>query len=203
MGGGLTKSGTDTNGKFFLCTNATCLQINILSFDFFADGNVNEDVFVYSNCFESQQSLTIYHNKYANTQGWIKISAAALDKGSGKLRQVSLADALQLPYEGYAVFRDYVDHLEYIRSCSEIREKGIYAELGSYQCHVFLDWRFVTGEQWREVCKSLNGSGAPSIQARKDEMIAAAHEKDLMHLAVIKKKAPKMGGNKASDTDDD
>jgi len=161
-------------------------------FDFFTpNGNVNEDVFVYSNCYEDQRSLIIYHNRFADSRGWIKVSAAALDKGSGQLKQASIAEALQLPYDGFAIFTDYVNRLEYIRSCSEIREKGIYSELSSYQCHVFLDWRFVTGEQWHEVCESLNGSGTLSIKTTRDAMIAAAGEKALVVLTVVKKKGTK------------
>ncbi len=49
------------------------------------------------------------------------------------------------------IFRDYVTHLEYIRSCRELVEKGLFVLLGAYQCHVFLDWRFVSGEQWKTV----------------------------------------------------
>lgn len=151
---------------------------NFWLYDFFltqsgnggTSGIVNEDVFAYSNRLGNERALVVYHNKYAETRGWIKTSAASMDKASGNLIQKSLAEALYLPIESYAIFKDSVTKLEYIRSCRELTEKGLYMELGSYQCHVFLDWRFVTGEQWGEVNRKLAGAGADSIQARFEEI---------------------------------
>ncbi len=94
-----------------------------------ADGGVDENVFAYSNIHNDERGLVLYHNRFADTSGWIKISAAYLDKGTGDLRQKSLAEALGLPFEGYVIFKDYVTHLEYIRSCEEFWQKGMYVEL--------------------------------------------------------------------------
>ena len=71
---------------------------NFLLYDFYTqEGNVNEDVFAYSNRRGDERGLVLYHNKFAETGGWIKVSAAYLDKGSGDLRQRSLAEGLDLP----------------------------------------------------------------------------------------------------------
>ncbi len=53
---------------------------NFLLYDFYTpEGNVNEDVFAYSNrtgdpqnAVASERGLVVYHNKYADTRGWIK-----------------------------------------------------------------------------------------------------------------------------------
>jgi glycosidase len=146
---------------------------NFLLYDFFTpEGQVNEDVFSYSNRFQDERGLVIYHNKYASTRGWIKTSCAFMDKTTGKLVQKTLAEGLSLPAEGYAIFRDYVTHLEHIRPCRELVEKGFYAELGGYQCHVFMDWRFVNSREWGMVNEALNGAGVESVQAKYDEMFA-------------------------------
>ncbi len=58
--------------------------------------------------FNDELGLIIYHNRFADTRGWIKTSAAYLDKGSGDLRQKSLAEGLSLPFEGFVIFKDYV-----------------------------------------------------------------------------------------------
>src|SRR5829696_8870854 len=104
---------------------------------FTAQGGVDENVFAYSNIHGDERGLVIYHNRYADTTGWIKISAAYLDKNTGDLRQKSLAEGLGLPFDGYVIIKDYVTHLEYIRSCAELWQKGLYFELGAYQHHVF------------------------------------------------------------------
>ena len=139
-------------------------------FDLFtAEGNVYENVFAYSNVFNDERGLVLYHNRFADTRGWIKTSAAYLDKATGDLRQKSLAEALGLPFEGYVIFKDFVTHLEYIRSCEELWQKGLYVELHAYQHHVFMDWRFVEDERWHDIYVALNGAGAESMQAKWDE----------------------------------
>jgi hypothetical protein len=97
---------------------------------------------------------------------------------NGGLSQKSLADGLGLPSDGYVIFRDGITNLEYIRSCREIREQGMYVELGAYKCHTFLDFRFVDGGQWMDVCNALNGAGVPSMQAKFDEMFAPKLEEE-------------------------
>jgi len=135
-------------------------------------GKVNEDVFAYSNQLGNDRSLVIYHNKHAETRGWIRLSAAFMDKGSGKLIQQSISGSLSLPEEGFVIMKDHVTGQEYIRSCQEVSEKGIYLDLGSYQCHVFLDWRFVSGDIWGEINRNLHGAGTPSIQEKFDQLVA-------------------------------
>jgi hypothetical protein len=139
---------------------------------FTSGGTVDENVFAYSNVFNDERGLVVYHNRFADTSGWIKVSAAYLDKTTGDLRQKSLAEALGLPFEGYVIVKDYVTHLEYIRSCEELWQKGMYLELHAYQHHVLMDWRFVEDEKWKDVYDALNGAGVESMQARWDEMFA-------------------------------
>jgi glycosidase len=149
-----------------------------LLFDFFTpEGHVNEDVFAYSNRLQDERGLIIYHNKYASTRGWVKTSCAFMDKTTGQLVQKTLSEGLALPAEGYAIFRDYVTHLEYIRPCRDLTERGLYVELGAYQCHAFLDWRFVNSDEWGKVCEALGGAGVESMQAKYDEMFAPRPEK--------------------------
>jgi hypothetical protein len=140
------------------------------------DGGVDENVFAYSNIFNDERGLVIYHNRFAETRGWIKISAAYLNKNTGDLRQKSLAEGLSLPFEGYVIFKDYVTHLEYIRSCEEFWQKGMYLDLHAYQHHVFMDWRFVEDSNWELVNSALNGAGVESMQAKWEEMFGVKEE---------------------------
>ena len=143
---------------------------NFLLYDLYrADGSVDENVFAYSNRSGEQRGMIVYHNRFADTRGWIKTSAAYIDKASGDLRQKSLAEGLGAPYEGFVLFRDMVTHLEYIRSCEELWWKGLYFELGAYQCHAFVDWRFVEDERWAEIHQTLNGAGTESMGTLWDE----------------------------------
>jgi hypothetical protein len=142
------------------------------------DGHVDENVFAYSNRSASgERGLVIYHNRFAGTRGWIKASAAYLDKESGNLVQRSLAEGLDLPPSGFAIFRDLVTHLEYIRSCTELHEKGMFLQLQAYQHHAFLDWRFVDGPEWQSIHDALKGEGVESMQARWEEAFGSKTER--------------------------
>jgi hypothetical protein len=165
---------------------------NFLLYDFYtSEGYVNEDVFAYSNRSGDERGLVVYHNKFADTRGWVKTSAAYMDKGSGNLVQKTLGEGLGLPTgpSDYVIFRDYVSHLEYIRPCRELAEKGLFVLLGAYQCHVFLDWKFVSGEQWRALYEVLNGAGVPSMQAKFDELFVVKEEVSVKPEKAKKRKA--------------
>lgn len=143
------------------------------------EGSVNEEVFAYSNLSGDERGLVIYHNKFAETRGWVKNSVSVQHK--------SLADALGLPDSGFVIFKDYVSHQEYIRSCRELREKGLYVELAAYECRAFMDFRFVGGDQWQAVHDSLNGGSVSSMQRKWDEMFAGM---EVVEEKVIIKKKP-------------
>jgi glycosidase len=178
-------------------------------YDFFTcDGHVNEDVMAYSNGVgdgisngSSQRSLIVYHNKFAETRGWIKTSVAAMDKTSGQLRQINLGQALGLRGGdlNYTIFRDLVSGLEYIRSSRRLAEEGLYLELKAYQLHTFIDFREIEdgGGKWQTVCSDLNGSGYWSVQARFDELFSKpAPVEEEMPVKIIKRKKTKSSETK-------
>lgn len=172
---------------------------NFYLYDFYSSsGNVDENVFAYSNIYNDERGLVLYHNRFANTKGWIKTSAAYLDKRSspadkstGDLRQKSLAEGLSLPFEGFVIFKDYVTHLEYIRSCEELWGKGLYVELHAYQHHVFMDFQFEESSEWKVVCDALNGAGVESMSAKWEEMFGSKSEVVVEEVKVkkLRKKA--------------
>ncbi|HSL43053.1 MAG TPA: alpha-amylase family glycosyl hydrolase [Anaerolineales bacterium] len=163
-----------------------------------SDGGVDENVFAYSNVHDDERGLVIYHNRFADTRGWIKTSAAYLNKNTGDLRQKALAEGLGLPFEGYVIFKDYVTHLEYIRSCDDLWQKGMYLDLHAYQHHVFMDWRFVDDERWSDVYAALNGAGVESMQRKWDEMFGVKEE-DAEALKVKKPRRKAVKKVKASE----
>jgi glycosidase len=144
-------------------------------FDFYTSGGrVNENVLAYCNRRGSERALVLYHNRYATARGWVRVSAAALDRSSGQLVQRSLAEALDLPRSGFAIFTDYVTHLEYVRDCAELWDKGLYAELAAYEHQAFLDWRIVYGADWDLACRVLNGAGVESVESMVERKMADA-----------------------------
>ena len=150
-------------------------------YDFYtSDGAVNEDVFVFSNRRGDARSLVVYHNKYAETSGWIRTAAV-----TGK----TLGQGLGLTSDAtdYLVMRDAHSGLEYIRSQRELSEQGLYLELHAYSTHVFIDLRDVhdADGQWRRLAEWLGGRGVPSLdEARRDlelQPLHAALQRDDAH----------------------
>lgn len=160
---------------------------NFLLYDFYTpDGTVNEDVFTYSNRFEEEQSLVVYHNRYAQTHGWIRTSASFSSKidGNGErvMMQKTLGEGLGLSdnQETFVIFRDQVTGMEYIRSNVEIHQQGLYFELDAYKYHVFLDFKQVkddSSHRYAQLCEVLNGRGVPTIdEALKELFLRPVHD---------------------------
>ena len=152
---------------------------NFVLYDFHAGERVDENVFAYSNRVDEHRALVLYHNSHATTSGWIRESVPFLVAGEGeggRLDRTSLADALVAPDEKdcYLAFRDQTEGVEYIRSTRELREQGMYVELGEYQFHVFMDFREIRDDQagsWGRLHADLNGSGVVSLEEERKQLL--------------------------------
>jgi glycosidase len=150
---------------------------NFLLYDFFTpQGSVNEDVFAYSNGLGDVRALVVYHNKFADTSGWVRSSVGFLDKGSRQVMQRNLKEGLNLTgKEGhFVIFRDQSHQLEYIRPSKELAEQGLFVQLGAYKYHVFLDFREVADDSYSSYSRLyeyLNGRGVPSIEEALKELL--------------------------------
>ena len=153
---------------------------NFLLYDFYTpEGQVDENVFAYSNRAYGERSLVLYHNSYAETSGWLQTSAAYAIKGPNEekaLVQKTLSSGLDIPNEPdtFLLFHDAIGGLEYIRSCRELHENGFYAQLKAYQVHVFLDFQVVKdneSKQYARLNHTLKGKGVPNIREALQELL--------------------------------
>lgn len=148
---------------------------NFHLYDFYkVDGSVDENVIVYSNKFENSCSLIIFNNVFGDTSGWINRSCSYLEKSSGLLKTASLAEALGLSNEdkNFIVFQDHINGLQYVRSCAQLAESGLFVELQAYKYHVFTDFRQVSDsdDQWKKLWGKLNGKGCIDIETELDKI---------------------------------
>ena len=159
-------------------------------YDFFTpQGNVNEDVFAYSNQLGEERALVVYHNKFARAQGWLR-SSTSFPKRVGEKRtlvQTTLAAGLDLPdnRNRYVIFHDYISGLEYIRNCHDLHKNGLYIELDAYKYHVFLDFRMVSDDkarQYANLAKQLNGKGVANIDEALQEMVLRSVRQPFLEL---------------------
>jgi hypothetical protein len=146
---------------------------NFTLYDFWTgEGAVNEDVFAYSNRVGDERALVIYHNRFAETAGWVRTSVGFAQKKPDcekAIVQRNLCEALGLAADekSWVIFRDNSSGLEYLRSARELRDSGLFVQLNAYGCHVFLDWREVCDEAglYEQLAAKLEGRGVPSIEA--------------------------------------
>ncbi len=132
---------------------------------------MNENVFAYSNRKGNERGIVLYHNKFAETSGWIRTSTSIGVKGPNGdtlLVQKSLGEALDFNSDGrtYYIFRDYASGLEYIRSGRELCDRGLYVDLKAFEYHAFLDFREISDDDfgtWGQLCHILNGRPVQSM----------------------------------------
>ncbi|WP_456438975.1 alpha-amylase family glycosyl hydrolase [Caldithrix abyssi] len=148
---------------------------NFLLYDLYNDdGQVNENVFAYSNYFHEERALVLYNNSFSHAAGWINLSAAF--KTNEQLIQKPLWEGLKLhfPEDALIVFRDHISGLYYIREMKELKERGLFVDLGAYKFQVYLDFRPVfdsTHEPYRQLCQHLNGQGVMDLNIALKKML--------------------------------
>ncbi len=142
------------------------------------EGFVNEDVFAYSNRNGDDRALVVYHNRFAEARGWIRLSVGFAVK-SGDDRAIvrsNLAEGLGLHADSsyYCIFRDQISGLEFLRNSQDLWNQGLYVELGAFKYHVFLDVREVRDDQWSHYARlagELGGRGVPNVDRALREMV--------------------------------
>jgi glycosidase len=135
------------------------------------DGNVNEDVFAYSNMRGGERSLVVYHNKFAETRGWIKTAAV-----TGKTLREALG--LAAGETDFVLLHDERSGLEFLRPASDLAERGLYVELHAYETQAFLEMRELSDSdgRWARLAAELGGRGVPSVgEALRELEMAPLH----------------------------
>jgi len=150
---------------------------NFWLFDFIDGyGNVNENVFAFTNTEHGERALIFYNNKYENTSGTIFRSSSKLmnNYGGGGIETRTIAEALWIKpsQKHFYIFRDHISNLEFIKTGIDIAVNGFYAGLGAFKYLVYLDWREVYDESgdWEKLAWKLGRSGVPNMQRALEEM---------------------------------
>jgi hypothetical protein len=174
---------------------------NFALYDFKTDTGIDENVYAYSNRNGDQRALVLYHNHYAVTAGRIRESspiAIAGDSDNPELRTTSISESLGLVSAPgiYYAFHDISSGLDFLRSGIELSEKGLYAELGEYEFHVFINFRTIQDDEdgsWSNLCAALNGSGVENLEDERRQVRFAglnAAFRTVLELSVSDKRLP-------------
>ncbi len=142
---------------------------NFVLYDFWTlDGEVDENVFAYSNRLGDERALILFNNRYGETRGTLHVSAESMDKGSGTLRTRQLHEALNLQMgDGRVVaWKDEPSGLWYLRRACDLRDHGLTLSLRAYQYVVLQQWRNLqstTEQPWDTLCDALRGAGVYNL----------------------------------------
>ena len=150
---------------------------HFLLYDFFSQsGEVDENVFAYSNRHGEERSLVVFNNRFGDTRGWIRMSAAFAEKlehGRG-LAQRSLGQGLALDAadNAYSIVRNSITGMEHLFHNRTLMDKGLYLELGAYHYRVFVDFRQVHDHDGRlgQLHQAIGGGGVPSVEEALREL---------------------------------
>ena len=156
---------------------------NFELYDFIDEsGNVNENIFAFSNMSGSERALVFYNNSYEQAKGKIHFSTGkVISETDAQVQRKNISDALNLNISGdiFYILNDHKTKLEFLRNGRELVEEGLSVFLNGYQYHVFLGFaevKDVTGEYY-DLHKVLNGKGVPSInQSLKELKLAPLHD---------------------------
>lgn len=147
-------------------------------------GNVNENVFAFTNKNGNEVSLVIYNNSYNEADGTINYSCQKAYGEEGKTQTTTIGKALDINsnYGYYYIFKDHVQQLEYIFRGSDINSNGIHFYLRGYQRKVLLDKKevFDIDGRYKTLCDHLNGRGVDSIEKLSHELNLAPFHNSLV-----------------------
>lgn len=173
--------------EIFPLTRKRYLFSEVLNFNIFdytdGSGNVNENVFAYTNRYMNDRTLVLFNNKYEQAFGVIKISAPKLIQGGDdkETATVSISDVLGVNLEDdiFYIFKEHVSGLEYLRSAQELHDHGFRWNLNGFEYRVFWNFREVqdTRGDYRRLHQQLNGAGVSDIwRAMKEIRLQPVHQ---------------------------
>ena len=149
---------------------------NFNIFDFIDSyGNVNENVFAFTNHHGHERALVMYNNKYEQAQGRIHFSAPKLSGGAAgkEIQRVNLSQALELnnAEKVFYVFREHISGLEYIRKGKELTDNGLHWHLNGFEYRLFWNFREVYDESgaYEKLYWQTGGGGIVSVENALEE----------------------------------
>ncbi len=142
---------------------AEAKHFRLLDFEV-SPGQVNENVYVFTNRTNTEQAVVLYNNRFESTTGFVRMQAVADDHPAAP---ESLLEALNLHVEKGEVVtcRDMVSGLTFLETAERLRARGLRVRLRGYEARVLTDFvvvRDANAGALAELALHLDGSGVES-----------------------------------------
>lgn len=162
---------------------------NFELYDFISPtGDVNENVFAFTNQHQQEKSLVVYNNSYFEAFGLINFSCQKTRQSDGVTSSRKIAEALQLNNSSsfFYIYKDFVKNEEFILKGSDVWNFGISFHLKGYERKVFLDFRevFDFDGRYNRVYTYLQGRGVHSIEETIKELELLPFHESFVNLFI-------------------
>lgn len=143
-----------------------------------SSGQVNHNVFAYSNRVGNEKVFVIYNNAYESCYGRLNYSQERIENDN--LRSIKFAHAMGIKddYKRFYILKDTKTDLEYLFNGNDISSDGLFMTLNGYQYHVFTKFTEVydANGEYENLSLILSGKGVPSVEyALKKLNLAPLH----------------------------
>ncbi len=131
-------------------------------------GNINENVFAFTNRSGDEKTLVLYNNSYNETKGTINYSAGRIRGNGSDITGAKLAESLNIKHDPqyFYVFTEQKTNLKFIFSGAEINDDGMFFGLDGYEFKVFTEIREIFDSHgiYKSLKDTLAGGGTYSIE---------------------------------------
>ncbi|MFO7526529.1 MAG: alpha-amylase family glycosyl hydrolase [Ignavibacteriaceae bacterium] len=155
-------------------------------YDFIApNGDINENVFVYTNRSGNETALVLFNNSYAEAFGNIRHSSDKVQKNNS-LSNTNISSALGLnnSHSFFYSYRDHITNKYFLISGEFAGNDGLHFHLNGYQTKVLLEFRelFDSEGSYKRLYDYLNGRGVDSIEQAMMELNLAPFHHAMLDL---------------------
>ncbi|MCX7875799.1 MAG: alpha-amylase family glycosyl hydrolase [Melioribacteraceae bacterium] len=151
---------------------------NFWFYDFVDEyGNINENVFAFTNYENNERAIIFYNNKFQEAKGKILWSTKKLisKEGENKITESrKINDCLKINSADncYYIYREHVSNQQFILKATDLISNGFSIYLGAFKYKVFIDFQevFDSNGDFYNLYKRLNGKGVKNIYEELEEM---------------------------------
>ncbi|MCP5061392.1 MAG: alpha-amylase [Ignavibacteriae bacterium] len=145
-------------------------------FDFInSNGNLNENIYAYTNASNNEKALVFVNNKYEKVKGFINHSRQKLvtNNNAKNLTNVTIAESLNFKNEEnyFYIAKNVITGLEFIFKGTHIHSSGLRFSLDEYEYKVLIGFREIydSSGETNLFYKKLKGKGVPNFEKERDE----------------------------------
>ena len=161
---------------------------NFELYDFIGDyGNINENVFAFTNRAGNERALIIYNNSYIECKGTINWSVQKVYSTGSNPSNKKLAEALGLKNENhiYYSYRDHKTKFQFLLPSRDLHDHGFYLALNGYDYRACLEFNEIYDfdGSWEWLYHHLGGRGVYSLEQELKELkLTPLHEAIIYYL---------------------